>query len=1132
MVCILSSQVPAQTSTATITGQVTDPSRAVIAQASVAAINTNTSGRYEGVTNSTGSYLIPSLPPGDYRLQVEKTGFKSIVKSGIVLHVQDTVKLNFEMTLGSVSETVIVEAGSPVLTTESASVGTVVERQIVENMPLNGRSFQGLITLTPGIATVATAVNTPGQFVVNGQRNDTSYFTVDGVSANVASPVLGAVNVNGTGSTPTNSATGGFNTMVSIDALQEFRISTSSFAPEFGRSPGGQIALSSRGGTNGFHGDLFDYLRNTVLDANDWFLNLQGKPRAVVQQNDFGGVVGGPIVKNKLFFFGSYEGLRLQFPTTGVKVVPTQAARSLAAAASENGVVGYMAQFLNAYPLPDGNPATPCTSDATCFANATLSLPGKSPINATSVRVDYNINNRMTLFGRYSHAPSSLIIDDSVNTTSLKEGNDVYTAGWTWALTPSISNDVHFNYTHTTLLRASSPSRFAGSWSTIFPSGFAQPPSSYTPSQLSDYVYAVPLTSDYFDLAPGAANNDNEQRNITETISVVKGSHELKFGGDYRALYPSFNQSSFNWFNVFGQTISLAPFSANVCPVSVLPAGSSTTVPGLICGQATLSNIQRNVPQHFLFREYSFFGQDTWKVTPRLTLTYGLRWDINPSVKWTNGYPGFSVNPHGFDLSNLLTYTLNPLGTPAFPTRWGNVAPRVGLAYQLSTNPNWGRVLRVGYGIFHDTGTQVGDALSSSTPWNARYNNLGAGTTVAIVQFPITTANSAFVTPPIVPNPPTFPLSLGGDNLVDPSFNLPYVHEMNLTLEQQAGRDQSFTISYVGALGRNLIGNRVYPPTLTNPNVLGDGTVGDTLTLFGNYSSSDYHALQTKFQRRFSHGASALASYTWSHSIDDASVSGVASSALPTAATVASGLPVALLRGNSDFDVRHVFGFSLVYDIPTPPTSNAIAKAVLGHWSIDPIYHYQTAAPVDLFTGFSGALGGTAFSQRPNLIAGVPIYVTGSNCLAQETDCPGGKALNTAIVSAAAAASAGCQAPTATNAKGAFCTPLPSGTQSVSGNLARNAVRAFPLQELDFSVHREFPIRESIRLRFQADMFNLFNHPSFGPVDGTLSDSLFGAPSAMANNALATSVGLGAGFNPIFSIGAPRNFQFSLKLFF
>ena len=1135
---VFSAWAVAQTSTATLAGTITDPSGAVVAGAVVELTNVDTNFTQAARSNQGGLYSFASVLPGQYRVEVKHPGFKTIIKTGLIVHVGDTVSQNFKLELGATTESITVSGEAAAVNTEDATVGTVVERQVVANMPLNGRSFQGLIELTPGIATVSAGSVSTNQFVVNGQRTDTSYFTVDGVSANVGSPIGGSLSSNGAGAAPTNSATGGYNTMVSVDALQEFKVSTSNFAPEFGRTPGGQISMVSRGGTNAWHGDVFDYFRNTVLDANDWFLNAANKARGIVQQNDFGGVVGGPIKKDKLFFFVSYEGLRLHAPTPAVKQVPTQAARALAAAANAGGVTGYMAQFANAYPLPDGNPGTACTTFANCTAGFSGSFPSVSSLDSTSAKVDYSIGKNMTVFGRYAHSPSSLTVDNSVTATSYDIGNDVYTAGWTWTIGSSTSNDLHFNYTHSTLVQSRIPLKGAIPLNTIFPSGYAQPPSSYLSNPSTMAIQIGGLPTDTWILATASANNGNSQRNITDNFGWVKGPHRFKFGGDFRQLGPSFDQSNYNNNNQFVQTTTGLPgfpSTANVCSASALPPGSGSTVPGYICGQATLSNLQHNFVQHFRYRQFSFFAQDTWKITRRLTVTYGLRWDINPAIAFTSNNPGFSIQASSFNTSNVSNININPLGAAPFPTTWTDFAPRVGVAYQISENPKWGRVLRAGYGIFYDTGSQAANALS--TPFNARFNNIGAGAIAPTVQFPISSANSIYVTPP-APRL-TVPVSNGGtDILIDPNFNLPYVHQFNVSVEQKLGQQQTLTAGYVGALGRRLIGVFVYPPAMGNPAVFAQidpitgAVTADALQIQGNYSSSDYHALQTKFQRQFASGLAALVSYTWSHSIDDTSINSIPSIFAPTAGQVATGRPIALLRASSDFDIRQILALSLVYDIPSPNTR--IARAFLGHWSIYPIYRYQTAAPLDLLTGNSVSLGASSYSQRPNLIPGVPVYVYGSDCKTQNggKGCPGGVQLNTAPVSASAAASAGCLAPTATNAKGAFCTPALVGTQAVSGNLGRNAIRGFPLRELDFSLHREFPIHEAIRLRFQADMFNVFNQPNFGPLATTVNGPTFGTTTSMANNSLSPGFSNGSGFNPIFNTGGPRNFQFALKLFF
>jgi len=396
----LLSALPLLCQTAQLSGLIKDSSDAVVPNAKLTVTNQDTGVNRVTESNGVGVYTVPLLQQGVYRVLVQATGFQGMSREDIKLDVDQDARLDFTLEVGKPEQTITVSAQAAAVNTEDASVSTVVERHVVANMPLNGRSFQGLITLAPGVATVAANTTATAQFVVNGQRSDTSYFSVDGVSANVAAPPGGTLSSNGTGSAPSTSATGGYNNMVSIDALQEFRMSTSSFAPEYGRTPGGQISMVSRNGTNAFHGDGFDYFRNTVLDANDWFLNAASKARGVVQENDFGGVVGGPVVKSKLFFFASYEGLRLQAPSPGVKKAPSQAARALAATANSGGVTGYMAQFANSYPLPDGNPSTPCTSFATCALNYSASFPGKSVMDNTSTRGDYSLNKRMTLFGR------------------------------------------------------------------------------------------------------------------------------------------------------------------------------------------------------------------------------------------------------------------------------------------------------------------------------------------------------------------------------------------------------------------------------------------------------------------------------------------------------------------------------------------------------------------------------------------------------------------------------------------------------------------------------------------------------------------------------------------------------------
>src|SRR6266550_493437 len=301
----------AQTESASISGTVTDPTGAVVLRATVRLIEVDRGTQIEVATGSGGSYNFANVRPGHYRMGVEKTGFKLFRLTGVSVNVQDNLEQNFRLAVGAVSDSITVEASVVNVNTTDGTVSTVVDRHLIANLPLNGRSFQTLLMLTPGVVVTQTAFDDQGQFSVNGQRADANYTTVDGVSANFGVTGYGAMVQTASGALPALSASGGTNSLVSVDAMQEFRIQTSSFAPEFGRTPGGQVAVVTRSGTNSFHAALFEYFRNSALDAKDWFVNFNGLGKPAARLNDFGGVLGGPVVKNQTFFFFSFEGLRL-----------------------------------------------------------------------------------------------------------------------------------------------------------------------------------------------------------------------------------------------------------------------------------------------------------------------------------------------------------------------------------------------------------------------------------------------------------------------------------------------------------------------------------------------------------------------------------------------------------------------------------------------------------------------------------------------------------------------------------------------------------------------------------------------------------------------------------------------------
>ena len=1023
-----------QSTNASITGRVTDPSKALIADAKVAAINEGTNFRFDATTNNSGEYYFTNLPPGPYRIEIEKLGFKKLIKPDVILHVQDDLEIDFEMTVGSSAESITVEAGAPLVNTESGTVSTVIDRTFVDNLPLDGRSFQTLILLTPGVVVTATAFDDQGQFSVNGQRADANYFTVDGVSANFGvTPYFPLVQAAG-GALPALSAAGGTNSLVSIDAMQEFRIQTSSFAPEFGRTPGGQISILTRSGTNNFHGTLFDYFRNSVLDANDWFVNFHQLPKPQERQNDFGGVIGGPVFRDMTFFFFSYEGLRLRQPSTQETVVPDAASRQQAPASIQ--------PYLNAYPVANG----PELGAGLAQFNAGFSNP--STLDAYAIRVDQLIHSKLSFFGRYNYSPSSLDQRGPLpppftvlsTTESFSSSVQTFTVGLTQIINARINNEVRANYSNDRVGSKYTLDNFGGAVplpdSLLFPPGFS--------SGNGAFLLFITGAGEY---GQGKiATDEQRQFNLVDNLSLAVGSHQLKFGVDYRWLSPFSNPFSYRQFTQF--------------------SGVTTTPGGALSGTAALAQSSAFRGDALFSQNFSFYGQDTWKITPKLTLTYGLRWDINPPLKGKNLLNDpFTV----VGLNNPATMTLAPRGTPLYQTTYGNFAPRLGLAYQFSGIRNWEAVLRGGFGVFYDLGSGSLGSVSSFFPYST-------SKIIAPATFPLSPQDAA---------PPAFTVSPPVPNIIvaDPNLKLPRTYQWNVGLEHSLGGSQTLSVTYIGAVGRDLL--RESNLSNLNPNFQFVGLTDNTAT-------SDYHALQLKFQRRLSRGLQALASYTFSHSIDIASTDAFANY-LSTPGSVANPN---VDRGDSDFDIRHSFTAGVTYDLPSPE-SNKIAHAALGGWSVDSFILARTAPPVDVVGGIVFA-SGVALYPRPNVNPGVPLVLYGSQY-------PGGKLFN----------------------KAAF-TPPPKGQQ---GDFGRNVLRGFGAWQADVALQRQFQLPERMGLRFRAEFFNFFNHPNFGNPNNTLTSPLFG----QSTQTLASSLGSGGangGFNPLYQIGGPRSIQLALKLQF
>ena len=1048
----------AQSPDGNINGLVLDPSSQLIVGADVIAVNDVTGVRYSTKTNSEGIYVLPNLPPGPYRIQISKVGFKTIIKPDIVLNVQDALSLNFTLPIGAAIEVVTVQGGAPLVDTESAAVSTVVDRHFAENLPLNGRSFQTLIDLTPGVVVTPSNAFDPGQFSVNGQRTDANYWMVDGVSANIGVGVtnIGSAGVALGGTVGSFSAQGGTNSLASIDALQEFRIQTSTYAPEFGRTPGAQVSIVTRSGTNRFHGTAFDYLRNDVFDANDWFAEHAGLKKPEERQNDFGGTIGGPILKDRAFFFFSYEGLRLRLPQVAQTEVPDLSARQNAVPALQ--------PFLNAYPLPNGP-----DNSGTGVAQFNASFSNSATLDAYSLRIDHHLTNKATIFGRYDHSPSEIIqrgtgvsLNTVANTSILTQ---TATVGSDWSISPVLFNDLRFNY-----------SRVDGSGNFRLDNfGGATPPASFplpSPFTTEDALFVFRIEG-----LPGGGYTQGingrfvqHQINIVDNLTIQSGTHSIKTGVDFRRLSPDAFSRSYTQDSAF---------------FSVAAAENGSPL--------FFSDVASGVNSALLFRNVGVFAQDSWKIIPRLTLTYGLRWDLDlpPSSLRGPGLPAVT----GFNLNNFSNLALAPAGTTPFRTTYDAIVPRVGLAYGFSDNSRWQTVLRGGFGMFYDLATaEVGNL----------YQNGVAAYPFGGERFTCCFSGSFPLDPPTASPPAISAASLSTNVLfaLDPNLQPPRTFQWNASFEQGIGQQQTITASYVGATGRQLTqSGRVNAPNVNF----------GAFEFVTNTATSDYHALQLQFQKRLSNGLQALASYTWSHSIDTASAGTLfgneANAFLPGGSERAN-------RASSDFDIRHALSAAISYDIPELRFSSPISRLV-GRWAVENVLQVRTAPPVTLFYSNLSTVFGFFAEERPDLVPGIPEYLYGSQY-------PGGKIFNNTPNQGGP----GCTGP--------FCpSPLDSnGDPLRQGDLGRNALRGFAAVQWDFAVHRDFPLTESAKLQFRAEMFNILNHPNFGqPVNDLNNTSQFGQATQMLNQSLDQNAGSGS-FSALYQIGGPRSIQLALKLFF
>lgn len=922
---------------AQLTGLVTDPQKAVIRGASVQITKMDTQGTLTAKTNGSGLYAASSLAPGRYRIVVSAPGFETQVINNVELEVAGRTSLTFVLHPGMVSQSVTVDGSGLQINTTDAAVSTVIDRQFVANLPLNGRSFQSLLTLIPGVSVVSNGgqaqVGYGGEVTVNGQRTEANGFAVDGVSANtgaVGENVFLGYGGGYSGSTPGETILGTTQSLVPIDALQEFRATTSTYSAQYGRTPGGQFEFVTRSGTNKFHGNVFDYLRNDVFDANTSINKYEGIARQRERQNDFGGTLGGPLNipglyrgEDRTFFFAAYEGLRLQSPQSVSTDVPSYETRASAVAA--------MQPFLNAFPLPTPNSTSSETNDGNGLALFSSGYSSPSSLNNGSLRIDHQIGERMKLFARYTYTQSTTTGRNTMAPSEVEQqGNDVrgITVGATNFISSRFTNDLRINYTANNSYSHEYMDSFGGA----------------TPFNLTDFpVLDQPNANLVFTLEYGRTptitltprTTIQHQVNVVDWMAATVGRHTLKWGIDYRHLANWEDFPSLNEFTIF-----------TGAPVP------GTTFTDTVLGLPTINYISKFVTDELepTFNNFSAFGQDEWKVNSRLNLSLGLRWELNPSPGASNGQL-----PYALTSTDFSTLALAPQGTRLWHTSYDNFAPRFGLAYQAHSRPGYETTIRAGFGLFYD--------MPYSTAVQGYYAaGYMSSSTLYYTPFPLSQA-AYDALPGASPAPPYTGVAFG----FDPHFRMPYTMEWNAAVEQALGEKQSLTLNYVSSAGRRLVTDREFVPA-NNPNFAS----GSSLTYTQNAATSSYNALQVKYDRKLTKGLQALLSYTWSHTIDD---------------DTSNFTVFELLRANSDYDIRNNFQVAVTYDLPGQ-YRNRLMDVTLAHWSLDSRVSARSALPIDVISGIVGytAAGATLF-YHPNRVASQPLYLNDANA-------PGGRVIN------------------------------------------------------------------------------------------------------------------------------------------
>ena len=1006
----------AQSPNASVTGQVIDSSKAIIAGAHVLAVNVNTNIRYEAATNGAGEYYFPNLLPGTYRMEADMTGFKAVIKPNVVLHVQDAVEINFELVIGSASESITVEGGEPLVQLATSDLGTVVDSRTIRELPLNGRSWTDLATLQPGVVAIETQASYSAA-ADRGNRGFGSQLSISGGRVRQNSYRIDGVSVNDYSNGGPGSVLGG---TLGVDAIEEFSVLTANTPAEFGRTSAGVISAITRSGTNDIHGTAYEFLRNSALDAPNYFDSGRTPP---FKRNQFGGAIGGPLWKDHTFLFIDYEGNRQSTGITNTVTVPSALARAGHLSTGDVSVDPSAQKYLTFWPLPNGPLLGGGDTGISKFT-------GQQVVNENFAtgRLDHKLTDRDSFFGTFTFDDTPYRSPDSLGAVLLgsRTTRKTVAAQETHVFSASVLNSLRFGLNREGVqdnltAQALNPAAADLSLGAI-------------PGQPASHVSVGGIT-DFMGGAEDATRFLWTSYQLSDDVSFTRNRHSLKFGANFEDM-----QSGIEYYSyVTGQYSfgSLNAFLTNK------PSRFRAALPGL------------TTPRNLRQKLFGAYAQDDWRIRPNLTLNLGMRYEMTNVLSETDG-----------KLSSLLSLTspVNHLGSPLFnnPTLL-NFEPRVGLVW----SPDDGKTaFHAGFGMY--------DVLP--LPYEFQNMETRAAPFYLLASNSKLPAGSFYQGGLAQLTPKTLSVTW-----IDQKPKRNYVMQWNLNIQRQLTNDLTATIGYVGSHGVHqpirIDDSNIVQPTLTEagyvwPSPQGSGTLVNPN--FGEIRSmqwigtSVYHALQLNLTQRMAYGFQLHGSYTWGKSFDTGSSTIVGDEFLSSMSSL-SQFDLRLNRGVSDFNIAQTLVIAGTWRVPgLDSLPRPLAYAAKG-WEMSALFKANTGVPFTPTFGTDGDPLGLNSSDPWDY----PNRLSGPGCGSLVNPGNPNHYIRTECFSVPTAPSQAFYSK--------YCDPSFGYPTCINlrGNAGRNILTGPGLANLDYSLVKNNHITEKLNLQFRAEFFNLLNRANF-----------------------------------------------------